>query len=482
MANPALHQAIHRLRASVSQGDGAELSDGELLEEFIARRDETAFETLVRRHGPMVYGVCRRILGNAADADDAFQATFLVLVRKASSVRPRGMVSNWLYGVAHNTAIKAKAMIQQRRVKENEAGTMPRADKSEEAWQQMQSSVDLELSLLPDKYRVPIVLCDLEGKTIKEATHHLGWPQGTVASRLTRGRALLARRLSKRGLAVTAGALAGALSQGAASASVPGTLAATTVQAGCLYAAGKTAAACGASAAVLALTDGVLKTMLLVKLKLAAAVVAVAAVITAGVGGYVYHQTPGPSPTSTPAVMLRDADPPAEAKASAPASSQSGISMQHEPKPPAKTQTKIYIVQRQHADLPPAIFDSGVKRRPGGQVAISIRLTRTADAPGGSWMIVPAGQSCKDLVVKNLRLLQPGSADISAGKVKVFLLTFVKDKSANSTPGRIAVKGPPGTTIWSIHDGGVTTGSIVEIRDANEGMPVYRLDKGQGEG
>ena len=145
-----------------------------------------------------------------------------------------------------------------------------------------------KLSRLPDKYRVPIVLCDLEGKTIKEVVHQLGWPQGTVASRLTRGRALLARRLSKYGMTLSSSLLAMALTQAAASASVPAALTATTIQAACLFAAGKSAAAGGASATAVALTDGVLKTMLFVKLKLAVAVCLIATAFTAGVGGIAY--------------------------------------------------------------------------------------------------------------------------------------------------------------------------------------------------
>jgi RNA polymerase sigma factor (sigma-70 family) len=301
MATRPLEQLMNRLRASALKQDGGSLADGELLECFVVLHDEAAFEGLVRRHGPMVYGVCRRILGNDADAEDAFQATFLVLVRKAASIRPRGMVSNWLYGVAHNTAIKAKAMNHQRQRKEREAGTMPKAGQNEDVWSQVQSLVDTELSHLPDKYRVPIVLCDLEGKTIKEAVHHLGWPQGTVATRLTRGRALLARRLSKHGLQLSAGLVAGALGQGAASASVPAALTAATIQAGCLLAAGKAATASGASAAALALTDGVLKTMLLAKLKVTAAAVLVTTLLTAGIGAlsYNYFHAEGASNVAT---------------------------------------------------------------------------------------------------------------------------------------------------------------------------------------
>src|SRR5205814_4246532 len=136
--------------------DEARLPDGDLLECYVNRRDEAAFEALLRRHGPMVLGVCRRILHNEADAQDAFQATFLVLVRKAASVRPRGMVSNWLFGVARNTALKAKAMIQQRRLKEKAAGSRPRVQATEEVWRQVQELLDAELGQLPEKYRVAL--------------------------------------------------------------------------------------------------------------------------------------------------------------------------------------------------------------------------------------------------------------------------------------------------------------------------------------
>jgi RNA polymerase sigma factor (sigma-70 family) len=270
MTTKALNGALRRLRRASLLQDGAGLTDAELLECFVADRDEAAFAALVRRHGPMVLGVCRRVLRQEADAEDAFQATFLVLVRKAHTVVPRGMVSNWLYGVAHNTARKARAMSARRRVKETEAG-VARAAPQDGAWREVQALLDEELSRLPDRYRVPIVLCELEGKTIKEAAQQLGWPQGTVATRLSRGRTMLGKRLARHGLPLAA--LAAALTEAVASAGVPTPLERSTVQAASRFAAGRAAAGL-VSARAAALTDGVLKSMLLHKLKIATAVLA----------------------------------------------------------------------------------------------------------------------------------------------------------------------------------------------------------------
>lgn len=269
MATVGLNRVIEHLRRTASAG----LADGDLLERFVNSRDEGAFETLLQRHGPMVLGVCRRILRSEADAEDAFQATFLVLVRKANSIRPKGMVGNWLFGVAQNTALKAKAMIHKRRVKERESGTLPKPAAAEEVWQQVQALLDEELGRLPDKYRVTIVLCDLEGKTIKDAARRLDWPQGTVATRLAQGRRLLAKRLSKHGLALSGGVLAVLLSQGAVSAvvSVPLALFTTKAASGLI------------SAKVATLTDGVVKAMFLTKLKIALTIAVVALLVMGGV-------------------------------------------------------------------------------------------------------------------------------------------------------------------------------------------------------
>jgi RNA polymerase sigma-70 factor (ECF subfamily) len=280
MANQQLPAFLDRLREAALRQDGAPLSDGELLERFITRREEAAFEALMRRHGAMVLGVCRRLLHNEADAEDAFQATFLVLATKAAGVRPRALVGNWLYGVARHTALKAKAMTHRRCQREREAGARRTPQPAEDSGQELQMALDQELSALPEKYRAPLILCELEGKTIQAAARQLDWPQGTMATRLRRGRALLGRRLLRYGLA--AGGGIGAQVQASAAAGVPARLLVSTVQAATSVVAGQAAAVGLISARVVALKEGVVKAMLLTKLKTMTTVILAVALLGGG--------------------------------------------------------------------------------------------------------------------------------------------------------------------------------------------------------
>jgi RNA polymerase sigma factor (sigma-70 family) len=230
MAADRIGEVVRHLRRTAARGS-AEATDGELLERFVRCRDEGAVAALVRRHGPMVWGVCRRILHSHHDAEDAFQATFLVLVRKASSVVPREMVANWLYGVAHRTALNARAAEARRGALERQEEPVPEpAVNGPHPVSDLRRALDRELSRLPDKYRAAIVLCDLEGKTRKDAARQLGVPEGTLSGRLTRGRALLARRLARGGFTLSAGALAAALALERAAACVPAALVSGTIQ------------------------------------------------------------------------------------------------------------------------------------------------------------------------------------------------------------------------------------------------------------
>src|SRR6266496_3924357 len=284
MATGTTQRVVRQLRRlALAEADA--LTDGQLLEGFVAQHDEAAFAALVRRHGPMVWGVCRRIVGHAVDAEDAFQAAFLILVRKASRVKPREAVGNWLYGVACHTALKARTACIRVRAKEKQVTSMPepardRCDDREE----LQRLLDQELSALPDKYRLPVVLCDLEGRTRREVAAQLKIPEGTLSSRLATAHHMLAKRLARHGLAVSGGSLAALLAQNAALAGMPAAVVASTIKTATLVAASQGAAAGVVSTKVAALTEGVLKAMLLTKLKIATLVFLSLALFGSGIG------------------------------------------------------------------------------------------------------------------------------------------------------------------------------------------------------
>jgi RNA polymerase sigma factor (sigma-70 family) len=296
MAARGMSEVVGHLRRAALPVNGAGETDEELLRRFAASRDESSFAALLGRHGPMVWGVCRRVLSNHHDAEDAFQATFLVLARKAGSIASRELLANWLYGVAHNTALKARAAAARRSVRERQVAQMPEAEAPrQDHWDDLQPLLDEELAGLPDASRAVVVLCDLEGKTRREAAQQLRVPEGTVASRLARARAILAKRLAGRGIVLSAASLAAVLSQNAAPACVPAPLVSSTTTAATSFAAGQAAAAV-TSAPVAALTERVLKAMS-VKKVLAAAVLAGILGICLAAGSFSYRtQAAGPSP------------------------------------------------------------------------------------------------------------------------------------------------------------------------------------------
>jgi RNA polymerase sigma factor (sigma-70 family) len=264
MAGAKLSPLVHLLREALAPGD----ADAALLRRFAARRDQDAFAELVRRHGAMVLGVCRRVLRDAHDAEDAFQAAFLVLARKARSLTRPESVAHWLYGVAYRTALKAKSRRARRRACEREAAAgRPDAPAPAPEWGDLGAVLDEEINRLPAKYRAAFVLCHLEGKTAEEAARLSGCPKGTVFSRVAWARARLRSRLTRRGLALAAAAALLAVEEARA---LPAPLLAAA-----LAGAGKTASV---SAPVAALTEGVLRAMYMSKVKVVAAVVSVAAV------------------------------------------------------------------------------------------------------------------------------------------------------------------------------------------------------------
>jgi RNA polymerase sigma factor (sigma-70 family) len=303
-------QFLRRLVAAESDGDS---TDRQLLQRFAGQREEAAFAALVQRHGPMVLGVCQRVLHDPHDADDAFQATFLVLARKAGSLAKPEKLANWLYGVACRTAARAKSEAARRRMHERQLTDMPSAEArpdSAESFHELRPVLDEELSRLPDKYRAPLVLCYLEGKTYTEAAQVLGWAEGTVSGRLARARELLRGRLTRRGLTLSAGAFGPALSQTVAPAAMPQALADTTARAAMLFAAGSAAAGAGiVPAPAAALAEGVLQTMFVTRRKIVAILVLTSSLLATGAGLFAYHALATPQ-TERP--VARPPEPPGE--------------------------------------------------------------------------------------------------------------------------------------------------------------------------
>jgi RNA polymerase sigma factor (sigma-70 family) len=260
------------LRKAV-QPKGSDLTDGQLMRHYVSSGDNAAFGILVGRHGPMVLAVCRRILRHAEDAEDAFQAAFLVLARKGNRVAGRQTIGGWLHGVAYHVALDVRRRGARRKAKEQQVEDMPHPLVTpEEDQHELLAVLDRELNRLPEKYRLPVVLCELEGRSRKEAARQLDLPEGTLSSRLGRARKMLARRMAAHGPAVTGASLTALFASEAGAACVTGPLVASTIR----------AAGGVVSAGVVALAEGVLKAMLLTKIKAAALVLLLAASVGVG--------------------------------------------------------------------------------------------------------------------------------------------------------------------------------------------------------
>src|SRR5262245_24363370 len=209
MHKTTLGGMLQSLRTLCAVPGAADLTDRELLQRFLVRREQAAFTLLVQRHAPMVLGVCRRVLGDVHRAEDAFQATFLVLVRQAASLHGTGSLSSWLYTVAQRIAVAARAQAAAQRRRERRSQMVPRGEPLDElTWQELRQVLDEEIGRLPEKYRAPWGLCYCEGKSYDQAARELGWPKSSLASRLGRARDRLRRHLVQRGIAVSAGLLA----------------------------------------------------------------------------------------------------------------------------------------------------------------------------------------------------------------------------------------------------------------------------------
>ncbi len=275
---------ISGLRRALGAGALADADDGHLLEQFVAHQDEAAFAALLRRHGPMVWGICQRLVAHQQDAEDCFQATFLVLCRKANSIGRSNLLANWLFGVARRAALNAQARRSRRARHETLYGELPDRPAAETLlWDDVPSVLDDELARLPSRYRLPLLLCGLEGMTHAQASKSLGWPVGTVAGRLSRGRELLRTRLLRRGVMAPGAVLPVLLIPQAAPACVPPQLVAASVRSAmALFMAGQSAPV-EISATVASLVRGVLQKMLLHRVLTRSILAMVAALALGGV-------------------------------------------------------------------------------------------------------------------------------------------------------------------------------------------------------
>jgi RNA polymerase sigma factor (sigma-70 family) len=315
MAGHALRTVMHHLhRVARREGVGS-LADAELLRRFRDAGDEAAFEVLVWRHAPLVLGLCQRLLHRTQDAEDAFQATFIAFLRGAHSIGKAGSIGSWLYKVAYRIALKAKARAA-RQARPLPAGLDLPAEAAAPAldWGDLRPVLDEEVNRLPEKYRIPVVLCYLEGKTCAEAAREIGCPRGTVVTHLARARKRLRARLTRRGLGLSTGLLAVCLSPGAAPAVSPALIQATADV--CLLLLRGAALTAVVPASVLTLVQGVTKPMLLMnQLKVVAFALAATGLLAGGAGAVAWQVLAAgpPAPVGSPLIPTGASAAPAQA-------------------------------------------------------------------------------------------------------------------------------------------------------------------------
>ena len=361
--------------------------DGQLLSQFATERSEAAFEELVQRHGRMVFGVCVRLLDDTHDAEDAFQATFLVLARGAAKLRKSDSVASWLYGVALRVGRNAKRLCAKRREHERRVAEMTRTE-SEAAWPDLGPLLDEELGRLPEKLRAPVVLCYLQNKSTAEAAEELGWTHGALRGRLAKARDLLRGRLSRRGIAVGAALLALLISENTSAAAVPPACIALTVQAATAVFVGGALASAGVSGKAALLAQEAIKGMFWAKIKMAASVVLVSASLLLGTAlvarGLSSGEEPAPAAAQdTPVVevaALHEAAPhPMERSPTAQETDAKVEPPEPSGVPEAKRGGRAEVKLKEQlavGDLPEAVLQSLLAFRPGAVVGEVKRKTK----------------------------------------------------------------------------------------------------------
>jgi len=374
---------IHRMIGEIT---GPDHSDRVLLARFIAQGDHAAFTALVHRHGPMVRGVCQRLLGPSADVDDAFQATFLLLVRKAVSIRKADSVASWLYGVAYRVARGIRNGVARRHAMERKAVQRAPDDPGMlAAWREVCVLLDEELQRLPEKYRAPLVLCYLEGLTRDEAARQLGWSLRTACRRLTKARELLRARLARRGLTLSAGLLAAVMTEHVA-AGVPITLLNATLRGAILVAAGELIASAASGRVAFLVQEG-LQIMLWTKLQAVTVIAFVLAGVAAaglflsagraGQGNDAEHQDQALGPVAVDNLPTQPAQ---DAQATDPDAPAIDLAQARERMKSLNNLRQIALAMINYADtyrhLPPPAIYSGQETGDAGGQAIQVEQQR----------------------------------------------------------------------------------------------------------
>jgi RNA polymerase sigma factor (sigma-70 family) len=385
MTQSKLNDVLWHLRKACEAETVRDLTDAELLERFLSLREETAFALLVQRHGPMVLSVCQRILQDRHAAEDAFQATFLVLVQKAASIRKSSSLASWLYGVAQRIARKTRVRNTAQRSRERRSEPMPRAETLDElTWQELRAVLDEEIHSLPERYRAPIILCYLEGKSYNDAARELGWPKSSLAGSLGRARKILQGRLAHRGIALSAAALAAGLTERVTGAPLPALLLINTVKGATLVAAGK-AALGPLTAQAIALGEESMKGMLGFKGKVV--LLLLTAGLAAGGFGLANPQRPGEKPSQDKQAAARsDPLPPSSSAPERVGHAQEKRMVRGTVlRPDGKPATNATIIRRQQGRKGKTIEDTTLARTgPDGRFEVEHKDTTVliASAPG----------------------------------------------------------------------------------------------------
>jgi RNA polymerase sigma factor (sigma-70 family) len=386
---------LRYLRTLTARQSTGLLSDQQLLERFLHDHSEPSFAALVARHGPMVLSVCRRVLQHAQDAEDAFQATFLVLARKASSIRKQASLGSWLHGVAYHSAECLRVKARRRNAHEHRWSAPPVGDLMDDiTWRELRSVLDEELQNLPEKYRAPLVLCYLEARTQDEGARQLGWSKNTFRRRLESGRNALGRRLARRGITLSAALSAPLLADPVANASLPPLLAANTVRAGLSSLLGNTGGDT-VSSQVAAVAEGGVGSLLAKKTGIALVLFASLAL---GLGSLLaYRAVQGRTFAKTPATPLASPSSPAGSERKDQSVEIKGCVLGPDGKPFAGAH--VFLASRsstKKADLPPRVttesdgrFHLAIKSAdfdPQGKATLAV----TAKGLGPDWIELKA--------------------------------------------------------------------------------------------